>query len=147
MCLAACCLLSSMCILMFTVTRVTVCAASVSSCLHIAILGRGEVGVYRGTSVSRGVRPTTWERSLKNGSSKSLCFDDFFWEREHFGTRPCSHFGMHLYVVHPHFPSPNSLNSNHSAYSGLFLALSIPISLCMSVFLCFCLSPARACTP
>ena len=29
------------------------------------LLGRGEVGVDRGTGVSRGVRPTTWERSLK----------------------------------------------------------------------------------
>ena len=53
--------------------------------------------------------PTTWERSLKNMGAPNPLFEEFFRRgREHFGTRPCwspSHFGMHLYFVHPHFPS------------------------------------------
>ena len=42
------------------------------------MLGHGEVRVYRGTGVSRGVRRTTWERSLKNWELQIPCFKDFF---------------------------------------------------------------------
>ena len=50
----------------------------------------------------------------KNGSSKSLVLKGFFFfflEREHFGTRPLlspSLFGIRLYFVRPHFPSPKT---------------------------------------
>ena len=37
-------------------------------------LGHGEVWVYRGTGVSRGVRRTNWERSLKKLGAPNLLF-------------------------------------------------------------------------
>ena len=40
-------------------------------------IGHGEVRVYRGTGVSRGVRRTTWERSLKNRELQISCFEEF----------------------------------------------------------------------
>ena len=42
---------------------------------------RGSTGVQRYGRVSRGVRQTTWERSLKNWSSKSLVLKSFWVER------------------------------------------------------------------
>ena len=72
-------------------------------------VGNGEVRVYKGTGVSRGVRRTTWERSLKNGSSNSPVLKSFLLGRDHFGTRPFqspSLSGIRLYFVRPHFPSP-----------------------------------------
>ena len=36
-----------------------------------------KVRVYRGTGVSRGVRRTTWERSLKNWELQISCFEEF----------------------------------------------------------------------
>ena len=40
-------------------------------------IGHGEVRVYRGTGVSRGVRRTTWERSLKIWELEIPCFKAF----------------------------------------------------------------------
>ena len=84
-------------------------------------IGHGEVRVHRGTDVSRGVRRTTWDRSLyKIGSSKSLALKSFSG-REHFGTRPCqspSHFGIRLHFLCPHFPSPNTILPGNRAFSG-----------------------------
>ena len=71
--------------------------------------GHGEVRVYRGTGVSRRVRQTTWERSLKNWEKPNPLFWRVFLGREHIGTRPCqspSQFGIRLYFLRPHFPSP-----------------------------------------
>ena len=80
-------------------------------CIHHSFcFGQGEVRVYKGTGVSRGVRRTTWERSLKNWELQTPCFEEFFLGREHFGTRPCqspSRFGIRLHFLRPHFPSPN----------------------------------------
>ena len=41
------------------------------------LLGHGEVRVYRGTGVSRGVQRTTWERSLKIWELQIPCFKEF----------------------------------------------------------------------
>ena len=43
------------------------------------MFGHGEVRVYRGTGVSRGVRRTTWDRSLKIWKLQIPCFEEFFW--------------------------------------------------------------------
>ena len=56
-------------------------------CVFYVYFGHGEVRVYRGTGVSRGVRRTTWERSPKIWELQISCFV-FGW-RERFGTRPC----------------------------------------------------------
>ena len=42
-------------------------------------VGHGEVRVYRGTGVSRGVRRATWERSLKMWELQIPCFEEFLW--------------------------------------------------------------------
>ena len=65
---------------------------------------RGEARVYRGTGVSRGVRPAMWERSLNIWELHIPRFEEFFFfvfllGREHFGTRYwqfLSHFAMLL---------------------------------------------------
>ena len=49
-----------------------------------------EVRVYRGTGVSRGVRPTTWERSLKNWELHIPCFVGFFCGGNALGLVPAS---------------------------------------------------------
>ena len=54
------------------------------------ILGHGEVRVYRGTGVSRGVRRTTWDRSLKNWELRIPCFEEFFWGGNTLGLVPAS---------------------------------------------------------
>ena len=41
-------------------------------------IGHGEVRVYRGTGVSRAVRRTTWDRSLKNWELQIPCFEELF---------------------------------------------------------------------
>ena len=48
------------------------------------------MGVYRGTGVSRGVRPTTWERSLKKRELQIPCFEEFFWGENTLGLVPAS---------------------------------------------------------
>ena len=71
--------------------------------------GHGEVRVYRGTGVSRGVRRTTWERSLKNWELQISCFEEFLGGENVLGLVPASpsHFGIRLYFWRPHFPSPS----------------------------------------
>ena len=46
--------------------------------LFVLLIGR-EARVYRGTGVSRGVRRTTCERSLKFWELQIPCFEQFFW--------------------------------------------------------------------
>ena len=46
-------------------------------------VGQGEVRVYRGAGVSRGVRQTTWERSLKIWKLRILSFEEFSGEGTH----------------------------------------------------------------
>ena len=53
-------------------------------------VGHGEVRVYRGTGVSRGVRPTTWERSLKNWELQISCFEEFWGGENVLGLVPAS---------------------------------------------------------
>ena len=53
-------------------------------------IGHGEVRVYRGTGVSRGVRRTTWDRSLKNWEPQIPCFEEFFWVGNTLGLVPAS---------------------------------------------------------
>ena len=53
-------------------------------------IGHGEVRVYRGTGVSRGVRRTTWDRSLKNWELQIPCFEEFFWGGNTLGLVPAS---------------------------------------------------------
>ena len=52
--------------------------------------GHGEVRVYRGTGVSRGVRRTTWERSLKNWELQIYCFEEFLGGGHVLGLVPAS---------------------------------------------------------
>ena len=52
--------------------------------------GHGEVRVYRGTGVSRGVRRTAWERSLENWELQMPCFEEFFWGGNTLGLVPAS---------------------------------------------------------
>ena len=53
-------------------------------------VGHGEVRLYRGTGVSRGVRRTTWDRSLKNWELQIPCFEEFFWGGNTLGLVPSS---------------------------------------------------------
>ena len=53
-------------------------------------LGHGEVRVYRGTGVSRGVRRTTWERSLKIWELQISCFEEFLGGENVLGLVPGS---------------------------------------------------------
>ena len=57
---------------------------------HSLGLGHGERRVYRGTGVSRGVQPTTWERSLKIWELQIPCFEEFFWGGNTLGRIPAS---------------------------------------------------------
>ena len=57
---------------------------------NFAIFGHGEVRVYRGTGVSRGVRRTTWDRSLENWELQIPCFEEFFWGGNTLGLVPAS---------------------------------------------------------
>ena len=52
--------------------------------------GYGEVRVYRGTGVSRGVRRTTWEGSLKIWELEIPYFKEFLWEGNTLGLFPAS---------------------------------------------------------
>ena len=90
--------------------------------MYLNNVGHGEVRVYRGTGVSRGVRRTTWERSLQNWELQISCFEElvFGW-RERFGTRPSqspSRFGIRLHFLRPHFPSPNNVQQTVSGKIG-----------------------------
>ena len=53
-------------------------------------LGHGEVRVYRGMGVSRGVRRTTWERSLKIWELQISCFEEFSGGENVLGLVPAS---------------------------------------------------------
>ena len=53
-------------------------------------IGHGEVRVYRGTGVSRGVRRTTWERSLKIWELQIACFEEFLGGENVLGLVPAS---------------------------------------------------------
>ena len=53
-------------------------------------IGHGEVRVYRGTGVSRGVRRTTWERSLKNWELHISCFEELLGGENVLGLVPAS---------------------------------------------------------
>ena len=52
--------------------------------------GHGEVRVYRGTGVSRGVRRTTWERSLEIWELQISCFEEFLGGENVLGLVPVS---------------------------------------------------------
>ena len=52
--------------------------------------GHGELRVYRGTGVSRGVRRTTWERSLKTWELQISCFEEFLGGENVLGLVPAS---------------------------------------------------------
>ena len=52
--------------------------------------GIGEVQVYRGTGVPRGVRRTTWERSLKVWELQISCFEEFLGGENVLGLVPAS---------------------------------------------------------
>ena len=52
--------------------------------------GHGEVRVYRGTGVSRGVRRTTWERSLKTWELQISFFEEFLGGENVLGLVPAS---------------------------------------------------------
>ena len=51
---------------------------------------RGSTGVQRCTGVSRGVRRTTWERSLKNWELQIPCFEEFLGGENVLGLVPAS---------------------------------------------------------
>ena len=58
--------------------------------IKIIFVGHGEVRVYLGTGVSRRVRRTTWESSLKNWEFQIPCFEEFFWGGNTLGLVPAS---------------------------------------------------------
>ena len=57
---------------------------------RLPFLGHGEVRVYRGTGVPRGVRRTTWERSLKNWELQISCFEELLDGENVLGLVPAS---------------------------------------------------------
>ena len=76
---------------------------------------RGSTGVQRYGCIPRSAANNLGEIPQKLGAPNPL-FWRVFLGREHIGTRPCqspSHFGIRLYFLRPHFPSPNE-NSNKS---------------------------------
>ena len=80
--------------------------------LPLETFGHGEVRVYRGTGVSRGVRPTTWDRSLKKWELQFPCFEEFFWGENTLGLVPSSlphSLGYACTLYTPTFPSPKKL--------------------------------------
>ena len=77
--------------------------------LKRAQIGHREVRVYRGTGVSRGVRRTTWERSLKIWELQIPCFEEFFWGGNTLGLVPASlphTLGYACTFYTPTFPPP-----------------------------------------
>ena len=56
----------------------------------VVYVGHEEVRVYRGTGVSRRVRRTTWDRSLKNWELQIPCFKEFSWGENTLGLVPAS---------------------------------------------------------
>ena len=77
-------------------------------------VGHGEVRVYRGTGVSRGVRRTTWDRSLKNWELQIPCFEEFFWGGNTLGLVPASlphTLGYACTFYAPTSPPPNLARS------------------------------------
>ena len=77
-----------------------------------AILGNGEVRVYKGTVVSRGVWRTTWERSLEKWGLQIHSFKEVFWGRNTLGLVPCGHphsLGYACTLYAPTSPLPKFL--------------------------------------
>ena len=76
-----------------------------------SLLSHGEVRVCRGTGVSRRVRRTTWERSLKKWELQIPCFEDFFfWGGNTLGLVPASlphALGRACTFYAPTSPPPN----------------------------------------
>ena len=73
-------------------------------------IGHGKVRVYRGTGVSRGVRRTTWERSLKNWELQISCFEEFLGGENVWGLAPASlphTLGYACTLYAPTSPPPN----------------------------------------
>ena len=86
-------------------------------------IGHGEVRVYRGTGVSRGVRRTTWERSLKNWELQIPCFKEFFWGRNTLKLVPASlphALGYACTFYAPTSPPPNAYDQK-TVLSGMAL--------------------------
>ena len=85
-------------------------------------LGHGEVRVYRGTGVSRGVRRTTWERSLKNWELQISCFEEFLGGENVLGLVPASlphTLGYACTFYAPTSPPPRPLRSRIGPGEGL----------------------------
>ena len=84
----------------------------------------GEVRVYRGTGVSRGVQRTTWERSLKNWELQIPRFEEFFWGENTLGRIPVSlprtlGYACTFYAsTSPPPMNPNFFFSNFSGAAG-----------------------------
>ena len=70
--------------------------------------------MYRGTGVSRGVRRTTWDRSLKNWELQIPCFEEFFWGGNTLGLVPASlphTLGYACTFYAPTSPPPRKIRS------------------------------------
>ena len=66
--------------------------------------------MYRGTGVSRGVRRTNWERSLKFWELQISCFEEFLGGEDVLGLVPASlphTLGYACTFYAPTSPSPN----------------------------------------
>ena len=73
-------------------------------------VGHGEVRVYRGTGVSRGVQRTTWEISLKNWELHISCFEEVLGGENVLGLVPASlphALGYACTFYAPTSPPPN----------------------------------------
>ena len=82
------------------------------------------VWVYRGTGVSRRVRPTTWERSLKNWELQIPCFVEFSGNGAHWDSSLLVSFTLQdtpvLFTPPLPLPSPSPTESVR-VFRGYFL--------------------------
>ena len=85
-------------------------------------IGHGEVRAYRGTGVSRGVRRTTWERSLKIWELQISCFEEFLGGENVLGLVPASlahTVGYACTFYAPTSPPPTQTNTcSHNVMFG-----------------------------
>ena len=92
-----------------TLSEVLIAAASRQL---YALKVHGEVRVYRGTGVSRGVRRTTWERSLKKWELQISCLEEFLGGGNVLGLFPASlphTLGYACTFYAPTSPPPSSI--------------------------------------
>ena len=86
--------------------------------MSIYSIGHGQVRVYRGTGVSRGVRRTTWERSQNNWELQISCFEELLGGENVLGLVPASlpHTLGYACTFTPPLPLPQLYFSANKVY-------------------------------